>query len=112
MLGKEWQLPTNEEWEQMVQHYGGVRIESKQDGKEAYKRLIQEGDAQFNIVFGGTRDPTGGYRRLEAHGFYWTATESDSANAWFYNLGKGGQIVNRHVDGEKSQAISVRCIKR
>jgi uncharacterized protein (TIGR02145 family) len=111
MLGKEWQLPTNEEWAQMVQHYGGVRIESKQDGKEAYKRLIQEGDAQFNIVFGGTRDSSGGYGRLEAHGFYWTATEYDSANAWFYNLGKGGQIVNRHADGEKSSAISVRCVK-
>jgi uncharacterized protein (TIGR02145 family) len=111
MLGKEWRLPTNEEWQQMVKHYGGIRIELKQDGKEAYRRLVQGGDAQFNIILGGTRDPSGDYRRLKAHGFYWTATEQDSANAWFYNLGKGGQYVNRHMDGEKSGAISVRCIR-
>ena len=112
MLGKDWRLPTNAEWEQMAQHYGGVRTDTGQDGKEAYKRLISGGDSGFNILFGGTRDPSGSYRRVEAHGFYWTATQSDSTTAWFYNLGKGGQIVNRHNDGENSAAISVRCISR
>lgn len=112
MLGGSWRLPSNEEWEQMAQHYGGIRIDSIQDGKEAYKKLIGGGDTGFNIVFGGTRDPSGGYRRGDAHGFFWTATESDSSHAWFYNLGKGGQFVNRHRDGEKLSAISVRCIGR
>jgi uncharacterized protein (TIGR02145 family) len=102
MLGEGWRLPTNEEWEQMAKHYGGIRIDSIQDGKEAYKRLIEGGNSEFNILFGGTRDPSGGYRRVEAHGFFWTATEYDSAHAWFYNLGKGGQFVNRHNDGEKA----------
>jgi len=110
MLGKEWRLPSNEEWEQMAQHYGGIRTDAGQDGKEAYKRLIEGGDSGFNILFGGTRDPSGGYRRVGAHGFFWTGTEYDSTNAWFYNLGKGGQFVNRHNDGEKPRAISVRCI--
>ena len=112
MLGKGWRLPTNEEWEQMAKHYGGIRTDTGQDGKEAYKRLIEGGDSEFNILFGGTRDPSGGYRRVEAHGFFWTATEYDSTHAWFYNLGKGGQFVNRHNDGEKPQALSVRCINR
>lgn len=110
LLGQAWRLPNNEEWEQMVHHYGGIRTETGQDGKEAYKRLIRGGDSEFNILFGGTRDPSGGYRRIEAHGFFWTATASDSAHAWFYNLGKGGQFVNRHNDGEKARGISVRCI--
>ena len=111
MLGKEWRLPTNNEWEQMAQHYGGVRTDTGQDGKEAYKSLIHTGDSQFNILFGGTRDAAGDFSRIEAHGFYWTATESDPAHAWFYNLGKGGQLVNRHEDGEKLSAVSVRCVK-
>ena len=111
LTGRKWRLPSNEAWEEMIQHYGGVRIESKQDGKEAYKRLIQGGDAQFNIVFGGNRDPSGEYRRIEAHGFYWTATAYDSASAWLYNLGKNGQFVNRHQDSEKSRAVSVRCVR-
>jgi uncharacterized protein (TIGR02145 family) len=112
MLGEAWRLPTNEEWEQMAKHYGGIRIDSIQDGKEAYKRLIDGGDSGFNILFAGTRDPSGSYTRGEAHGFFWAATESDSSHAWFYNLGKGGQFVNHHNDGEKSRAVSVRCIKR
>lgn len=111
MLGKGWHLPTNDEWERMAKHYGGIRTDAGEDGKEAYSRLIAGGDSEFNILFGGTRDPSGDYRRAEAHGFFWTATAYDSAHAWFYNLGKGGQFVNRHNDGEKSRAISVRCIK-
>ena len=112
MLGKGWHLPTGDEWEQMVSYYGGVRSDAGQDGKEAYKRLIPGGDSEFNIVFGGTRDPSGSYSRAGAHGFFWTASEYDAGHAWFYNLGKGGQLVNRHNDGEKSSAISVRCINR
>ena len=112
MLGKGWRLPTNDDWELMIKHYGGVRTDTGQDGKEAYKRLIAGGDSGFNILFAGTRDPSGEYRRAEAHGFFWTASEYDSAHAWFYNFGKGGQFVNRHNDGEKSRAISVRCIKK
>jgi uncharacterized protein (TIGR02145 family) len=110
-LGKEWHLPTNAEWEEMASLYGGIRTDAGQDGREAYKRLIAGGDSEFNILFGGTRDPSGDYRRVEAHGFFWTATASDSAHAWFYNLGKGGQLVNRHSDGEKSSAVSVRCVR-
>jgi uncharacterized protein (TIGR02145 family) len=112
MLGKEWQLPTNEEWEQMAQYYGGIRFDTEQGGKEAYKRLIAGGDSELNILFGGTRDPSGGYRRVDGHGFFWTASEHDNTHAWFYNFGKGGQFVNRYNDGEISRAISVRCVIR
>lgn len=94
----------------MAHQYGGIRIDAGQDGTEAYRQLIAGGDSGFNILFGGTRDPSGSYRRREAHGFFWTSTESDSSHAWFYNLGKGGKFVNRHNDGEKPRAFSVRCI--
>ncbi len=33
--------------------------------------------------------PMSQYARLEAHGFYWTASESDPGRAWFYNFGQG-----------------------
>ena len=47
--------------------------------------------------------------RLDEHGLYWTATESDSEHAWFYNFGRLG--LNRHRGGNKSMAVSVRCIE-
>jgi len=112
LLGEVWRLPTNEEWQKMAKWYGGVRGDSDNDGKEAYKALINGGSAAFNAVYGGSRDSAdGSYPRVDAHGFYWTATESDEANAWFYNFGKNGKILNRHQDGQKHMAISVRCIK-
>ena len=112
LLGEVWRLPTNEEWQKMAKWYGGVRGDSDDDGKGAYQALINGGNAAFNAVYGGSRDSAdGSYARVDAHGFYWTATESDVANAWLYNFGKNGKILNRHQDGQKHMAISVRCVR-
>lgn len=111
-LGEEWRLPTNQEWEAMVQIYGGVRDRSTDDGKAAFKALIAGGESGFDILFGGNREADGkSYTRLNAHGFYWTATANADWTAWFYNLGANGKIVNRHGDGDRQEAVSVRCIR-
>ena len=109
-LGDGWRLPTNDEWAQMAKSFGGVRDDSTDGGRAAYVALIAGGAAGFDAVYGGGRDPRGEYGRLDAHGFYWTASESGPTTAWFYNFGKNGQILNRHNDGEKERALAVRCI--
>lgn len=108
-LGDGWRLPTNDEWAQVAKPYGGVRDDSADGGKAAYVALIAGGASGFDAVYGGARDPSGEYARLD-HGFYWTATESSPTKAWFYNLVKNGQILNRH-DGEKQWAFAVRCLR-
>jgi len=110
-LGEDWRLPTNEEWQQMASSFGGVRDDSRDSGRTAYSALKVGGEAGFNALFGGSRDPDSVYQRLEAHGFYWTATETSTTTAWFYNFGKNAQMLNRHEDGEKQRAASVRCVK-
>ena len=80
----------------------------------AAKRRTRRSDgkgAPDSMPCWGGRAVDGQYARLEAHGFYWTASESDVATAWFYNFGKGGSALNRHGDGEKVRAFSVRCIR-
>jgi len=109
-LGDGWRLPTNDEWQRLAKYYGGVRGDSDDDGRAAFAALINGGGSGFNAVFGGGRDTVGQYARLEAHGFYWTASESDGATAWFYNFGQA-KFLNRHPDGEKKRAFAVRCIK-
>jgi uncharacterized protein (TIGR02145 family) len=109
-LGGRWRLPTNDEWLQMAKHYGGVRDDSDDIGKGAYKALVIGGRSGFNALLGGGRSTAGEYSRLDAHGFYWTASQSD-AGAWLYNFGKGGLSLNRHSDGEKQMAFSVRCVR-
>jgi uncharacterized protein (TIGR02145 family) len=95
----------------MAKHYGGIREESDDKGKAAYKALLIGGSSGFNAVLGGGRSVDGQYARGNAHGFYWTASESDPARAWLYNFGQGGQSLNRHNDGEKQRAFSVRCVR-
>jgi uncharacterized protein (TIGR02145 family) len=110
-LGKRWRLPTEEDWRQLARHYGGVSEDSNDRGKAAYAALLIGGRSGFNALLGGGRSDGGEYARLEAHGFYWTASESDPATAWFYNFGKGGLALHRQREGEKQRAFSVRCVR-
>src|SRR5581483_622851 len=83
-----WRLPTDNEWRKLAKAYGGVSQDSEDKGKAAYKALVAGGSAGFDALLGGGRSSDGQYARLEAHGFYWTATEMDSSNGWFYNFGQ------------------------
>lgn len=109
-LGNGWRLPTYQEWRKMANYYGGIRSDSEIDGKAAYKALIVEGDSEFNALLSGNRSSNGIYLRLDAHGFYWSATEHNDG-AWFINFANGAQFVNSHNDGDKLMACSVRCVK-
>jgi uncharacterized protein (TIGR02145 family) len=109
-LGVGWRLPTDDEWREMAKHYGGVSDDSADKGTAAYVALISGGASGFNAVLGGNRT-AGEYARLEAHGFYWTASDNDPDSAPYYNFGRNGGALHRQPQGEKQMAISVRCIK-
>jgi uncharacterized protein (TIGR02145 family) len=108
-LGPGWRLPTDDDWRTLARAYGGIREESSDEGKKAYERLLGDPTIAFHAALGGNRSPDGHYERLEAHGFYWSDSESEGG-AVFYNFGKGGLALNRQTGGEKTMAASVRCI--
>ena len=110
-LGEGWRLPTFDEWRQMAKHYGGAEDESADSRRAAYRELLIGGSSGFNALLGGGRGLASEYGRLEAHGFYWTASESSPANAWFYNFAKGQLSLFRQSEGEKERAFSVRCVR-
>jgi uncharacterized protein (TIGR02145 family) len=110
-LGDGWRLPTDDEWRQMAKRYGGVIDDSDDKGAGAFHALISGGTSGFSAVLGGNRASDGQYARLEAHGIYWTASDNDSTTAPFYNFGRNGQAVNRHLMGQKQMAVSVRCVR-
>jgi len=111
LLGEGWRLPAKDEWQRLTVLYGGIAEDSNATRKGAFKALLYTGTSGFNALLGGGRAPDSQYSRLDAHGFYWTATESDSSTAWFYNFGKGSQALYQQDDGEKTRAFSVRCVK-
>ena len=109
-LGSDWRLPTDDEWRQMAKRYGGVSIDSADEGKAAFTALVSGGSSGFNAVFGGNR-LGGKFERLEAHGLYWTASDNDSTTAPMYNFGKNGGALHRQPQPQKQMAVSVRCVR-
>ena len=109
-LGDGWRLPTDNEWRQLATRYGGVSDDSADKGRAAFTELLSGGTSGFNAVLGGNRS-NGQYARLEAHGFYWTASDNDPRSAPFYNFGQNGRALHRQPEGEKQMAISVRCLR-
>jgi uncharacterized protein (TIGR02145 family) len=113
-LGPDWRLPSEAEWRGLARRFGGANEDSKDRGKEAYTALLTGGRSGFNAVLGGGwNSEDRHYARLEAHGFYWTSSDSDvePGKVWFYNFGKGSQALYRQPGGDKQQAISVRCVR-
>jgi uncharacterized protein (TIGR02145 family) len=110
-LGDQWRLPTEDEWRQLAKQYGGMHDDAADGGKAAYRALLVGGSSGFDAMLGGGRSGNGEYARQEAHGFYWTASESDSTSAMFYNFGHGTMSLYRQSGGEKERAFSVRCIR-
>ena len=109
-LGDGWRLPTDDEWRQMAKRYGGVSDDSADKGRAAFTALMSGGTSGFKAVLGGNRSD-GQYARLEAHGFYWTASDNDPSSAPYYNFGQNGQALHRQPQGQKQMAISVRCVR-
>lgn len=109
-LGDGWHLPTDGQWRELAKRYGGVSDDSPDQGRSAFTALMTGGRSGFNALLGGDR-LSGHYSRLDAHGFYWTASERDSSSAPYYNFGRAGAAFHRQADGEKQMAISVRCIR-
>jgi beta-barrel assembly-enhancing protease len=110
-LGRGWRLPANEDWQQLAKHYGGLLEEGAEASKATYTALTIGGKSGFDALLSGGRAADGSYARLDAHGLYWTSSETDPGHAWIYNLGKGGQALNRHRGGDKQWAFAVRCIR-
>jgi uncharacterized protein (TIGR02145 family) len=109
-LGGGWRLPTDNEWRDLAQRYGGASDRSADSGRSAYAALLMGGRSGFNAVLGGGR-VDGQSARLEAHGFYWTASARDSTSAVFYNFGHAGVALHRQGEGDKRAAFSVRCVR-
>ena len=103
-LGDGSRLPTDNEWRELAKQYGGVSADSNDKGKAAYKALLAGGSSGFDAVLGGGRSPDGKYARLDAHGFYWTASEVDPANGSFYNFAGGGLALHRQEGGGEKQS--------
>lgn len=98
---KGWHLPTLQEWEEMLNFYGGE--------DKAGKALKLEVPGGFNARLGGIAG-VGNFRLINSYGAYWTSTAVDKENAWFIYLSTES-IAASSTYSVKNQGFSVRYVK-
>lgn len=110
-LGAGWRLPTMEEWRNLAKVYGGRFGDGPDSGKAAFRALLVGDSSGLEMLLGGGGDDRSReYARLEAHGFYWSASEESPTTARYLNFGKGSLTLYDQDGGEKTRAFSVRCV--
>ena len=114
-----WHLPSNKEWQTLVDFTGGDKITGKKlkakNGWNDYKGKSGNGTDEFGFsaLPGGRRggDPDSiRFNRAGSHGYWWSATDSYAGLAYRRGMIYSFSGVDRSVRG-KSFLFSVRCAK-
>lgn len=97
-----WKLPSVEDWENMLSHYGGEI--------DAYKHLLEDGKGGLNLTFGGYRTIREEFFSIERAADYWTSTSAGLANSWMFYLIMKKEKVFKTIDDMRC-GFSVRYIR-
>jgi len=127
-----WHVPTDDEWKELEMYIGMSQATADDTGyRGTYEGSILAGnhdlwigaetefDLENNIAFGtsgfdalpgGYRDDShGNYNNIRYHGYFWSASEYSSSNAWARNLYYYFSDINRY-NTNKEYGYSVRCV--
>lgn len=105
-----WHLPSLQEWQQLINHFGGDSI--------AASKLLEGGESGLNLLFGGHRSANITTNEIfdlkNQYGYYWTSTEkTDSKSdqfAYAIEFRKGvAYVVKNHF--RKANGFAVRYVK-
>ena len=110
-FGSGWRTPTNVDWDNLILQYD----EDWDMGSSyfistvPYDDLILGGNSGFDALLGGGRYPGGSaYLSIWGYGIYWSSTQRDIQEAWFYSFTAGILVVRQHLD--KLYGFSCRCV--
>ncbi len=119
-----WHIPSNNEWNVIIDFLGGKEVAGgKMKSKEGWEGGFNGSNSSgFNGLPSGFC--AGDYfRRIGVYGYWWSSSEHDSSNTWYYSLSWGRQLDITyyteyfpddriyHEKEVKSLGFSVRCIK-
>ncbi len=109
-----WHLPSDSEWNEMVNYLGGITIAGgklKEEGTIHWSSPNEgaTNETGFTGLPGGARNQTGGFEGETSMGLWWSSTESTNTFAVLHLL----RVTNTQVPYigiNKSNGISVRCV--
>lgn len=118
-----WHLPSNEEWEEMTDTYGGSVLSSSPGDRDAsYEALIHGGSSGFNALLGGyfDNDNNPGFVYVNRRGYYWTSSVTENPEEWEIDeadVGIWGYFFYAsrrslyRAGFARSDGFAVRCVK-
>jgi uncharacterized protein (TIGR02145 family) len=111
-----WHLPSDGEWDIMVNYLGGEltagkKLKSISDWNK-YDGVPGEGDnfSGFNAIAAGCRQNEGGFYNLGNNALFWSSTDSTKYSAFNRYLGYTHNSVFRYFVN-KGYGYSIRCVK-
>jgi uncharacterized protein (TIGR02145 family) len=111
-----WHVPTSTEWSTLFDYLGGINVaggKMKEVGtlNWASPNTDATNVSLFTALPGGARMyDIGDYYYYTGSGYWWTATESNSMEAWRISLNNNSASIDRAVS-EKASGFSIRCLK-
>ncbi len=108
---KGFHIPSDAEWTVLTDYLGGAaavgtKMKSSSGWYENGNGTNSSGFAGFP---GGARDDDGTFGNIGRIGFWWSASEDNSYNAWYrYLYGNNGDVYRFNY--YKQNAFSVRCL--
>jgi len=103
-----WHLPSRKEWKDLIATVGASAAGKKLKVGPPEWNGTDEHD--FSARPSGYRNDDGSFSAIGTDGGWWTATEINSSSAYLIYMGYDyGNVLE--VDYEKSNGISVRCVK-
>ncbi len=110
-----WHIPTEEEWQTMVNQLGGITIAGgkiKGIGTSHWARynIGATNESGFTALPGGYILQDGTFRNQGSYGYFGTASEVDEEKIWYWKVQYDGRDLYRY-DIPKQTGLSVRCVK-
>jgi uncharacterized protein (TIGR02145 family) len=110
-----WHLPDDEEWTQLTDYLGGVSVAGsklKETGTSHWNRpnIGATNVSDFTALPSGYRSSNGYFDDIGDGGFWWSATEHMTDNAWYRYVFYIGSNVSRY-NYSKGLGLSVRCVR-
>lgn len=109
-----WHVATNNDWTILANYVGGATIAGG---------MLKEADTlhwnppntgamntvDFTALPGGNRAMGGAFDRIQDYGYWWSATEQNSTNAWSWRMSYNSTAVS-NLSASKQHGYSVRCV--
>ena len=107
-----WHLPTDEEWENLINFVGGFSVAGMKLKAIAGWRNDGNGTDEygFSALPGGDNCRINKFWGIRINGGWWTSTECDAKSAYHRGMGYSYDGVSRY-NYYKETLFSVRCVK-